>query len=46
VVLAVLVWGLLVEWVATGNLGALLIELGLSGFRLRQDIIVVVREGT
>jgi hypothetical protein len=42
VVLAILVWCLLVQWVAAGNLCALLLELGVSGLRLRECVFVSV----
>ena len=42
VVLAVLVWSLLVERVAASNLGALFLELGLSGFRLGECVVMLI----
>ena len=42
-VFAVLVWQLLVQWMAAGNLSALLFELGLGSLGLREDLIVIIQ---
>jgi hypothetical protein len=43
VIFAILVRRLLVEWMATGNLGALFFKLSLSSLRLRKYVFVVVQ---
>lgn len=42
VVLAILVWRLLVQWVAASNLCTLLLELGVSDLGLRECVFVSV----
>jgi len=43
VILAILVWALLVKWVATGDLGALFFKLGLGVLRLRHSVFIAVK---